>query len=77
VRTLVTSANAKCKVAEGKNVKAMATAIGREEKGNCDNNVVEKNPKPQKLSKKNQRKKKTDRGRAWMSFQNQWSLSLR
>jgi hypothetical protein len=46
VRALVTSANAKCKVAEGKNVKAMATAIGREEKGNCDNNVVEKNPKP-------------------------------
>jgi hypothetical protein len=43
VRALVTSA--KCKAAKGKKVKAMAKAIGREEKGNCDTNVVDKNPK--------------------------------
>ncbi len=46
VRALVTSANAKCKVDKGKKVKAMAKAIGRKEKGNCDNNAVDKNPQP-------------------------------
>jgi hypothetical protein len=46
VRALVTSANAKCKVTECKKVKAMVIAIGRKEKRNCDNNVVDKNLKP-------------------------------
>lgn len=57
VRGLVPSTSAKCKVVKGKKVrvmvtstsaklKAMATFTCRKEKGNCDNNVVDKNPKP-------------------------------
>ncbi len=56
VRALVTSANAKCKIIKGQKVrtmvtstsaklKAIATIAGGKEKGNYDNNVVDKNPK--------------------------------